>query len=104
MNLRPFTKEDGYAFAGAEKFGTQSPMICYDDTFVLILGGCPEEGCPLIFIQIVDAPDKDVEYCYVPLHAMGWSEAVQIAEKMITHLKAPDEATWFLVRTLSEHT
>lgn len=104
--LRTFRDTDWMAWAGAERFGTVEPMI-YDEepTFVLTLGGCPDEGCPMIFILVNDPanPEDANEYIYLPLPHRGWTEAQQLAETLIERLKAPDDSTWALVRELAKY-
>lgn len=105
ITLRPFTQSDWNAWAGAEKFGDQEPMICdSDERFVVTLGGSADEGCPLLFVQINDVEEsRSPEYAYIPLRDEGWTTAVEVATKLANELAKPDLTTWYLIRALAEY-
>ncbi len=105
ITLREFNEDDWHGWAGAEKFGTQNPLIYdADPKFVMTVGGSKEEGCPLIFVQILDPDDRDhEEYCYIPLRTESWNAAVRLAQQLATRLHESELLSWHLIRAMAEY-
>jgi hypothetical protein len=106
MNLRPFTDVDYFAFAGVEKFDNEEPMIAYPGGFVVTVGGCPEDKCPLVFVSLPEDRNNEgtSDYCYIPCHGYTWREAVQVAETIAKGLAEGDLAWVMTIATLAEST